>query len=238
MDPSLLVVVPTFQRPKGLERALRSVLCDPVRPLTALVVDDGSSPPAELPESLQKDSRVWLLRVPFDPELKRTRCTVARAMNHAILAAWAAGTQYITWCTDSAELQLDGLWTLVEYLESKSQVSAAWGHVQHGDATVDQQGPIEEWRGPSFMRRLAQGNFIDLSGTVMRARAFASFDDSAEAWPDIDWRLWKKQAELDHEFHRLPVHVVTKHSSATNMGVMLARGQTIADVLATPREEP
>jgi glycosyltransferase involved in cell wall biosynthesis len=52
------VIVPTRDRPKGLRRAVESVLAQTVQDLEVIVVDDGSLVPATVPS----DSRIRLLR--------------------------------------------------------------------------------------------------------------------------------------------------------------------------------
>lgn len=49
-QPTISVVIPTHNRPALLQDALASVLSQTVPPAEVIIVDDASSPPAELPE--------------------------------------------------------------------------------------------------------------------------------------------------------------------------------------------
>lgn len=59
MEPLCTVVIPTFDRPASLARAVASALAQTLTPLEVVVVDDGSAPAAAVPD----DPRVQLVRL-------------------------------------------------------------------------------------------------------------------------------------------------------------------------------
>jgi glycosyltransferase involved in cell wall biosynthesis len=60
--PRVAVVVPVYERPDVLERALRSVLVEPMRELEVIVVDDDSTLPIEPVVERMGDRRVRYIR--------------------------------------------------------------------------------------------------------------------------------------------------------------------------------
>ena len=68
-DPRLSIVVTTRDRPHLLPRALRSALAQTVSEIEVIVVDDGSTEPAVVPD----DPRLTLLRLPVNRGLAAAR---------------------------------------------------------------------------------------------------------------------------------------------------------------------
>ncbi|MEX1045852.1 MAG: glycosyltransferase family 2 protein [Actinomycetota bacterium] len=60
--PLVSVVIPTWNRPGTLTPAVRSVLSQTYSDLEVVVADDGSDPPATLPDQLRNDPRLRILR--------------------------------------------------------------------------------------------------------------------------------------------------------------------------------
>src|SRR5262247_1178627 len=56
------VVIPVYNRQALCERALASVLAQPIDGMEVIIVDDGSQPPFELPSDIAADARVRLIR--------------------------------------------------------------------------------------------------------------------------------------------------------------------------------
>ena len=59
-EPLYSVIIPTYNRPDLLDRAIESALAQTQTPFEVVVVDDWSQPPADVPS----DSRVRLVRLP------------------------------------------------------------------------------------------------------------------------------------------------------------------------------
>lgn len=230
MTHDITVIVPTYNRPRGLERAVRSVLAQEGVNVRCIVVDDGSDPPAALGI---RDDRLCFTQWAAPAMDKSRVCTIARALN-ALRASLA--TPYVAFCTDSAELAPGALAALAGHLAANPGVAVAWGHIaRDGQPDTGPGAGVERWGGFALENALDRGNFIDLSGSMLAAHG-VPFDESPEAWPDMDWRLWKTMAARGYVFHRIPVHVATKYSGPQNMGAMLAGGASIADVVSSPRE--
>lgn len=88
--PRVTIILPTRNRPEMLRRAVRSALGQTVDDLEVLVVDDSSSPPAEVPE----DPRLRLVRLP-------TRAGAAGARNAGLREARG---EYVAVLDDDDEL--------------------------------------------------------------------------------------------------------------------------------------
>jgi glycosyltransferase involved in cell wall biosynthesis len=89
-SPSISIIIPTYNRPSLLPRAVRSALAQTVEDIEVVVVDDGSPVPVNLPEHPR-------LRVVRLPENRGT----AAARN---AGAKAARGRYITYLDDDDQL--------------------------------------------------------------------------------------------------------------------------------------
>jgi len=132
------VVVPTHNRPALLPRAVASALAqDGAVRVEVLVVDDGSTPPAAVPD----DPRVRLLRL--DPNRGGS------AARNAGLAA-AAG-RWVTWLDDDDEL-LPGMLEACLTALSGSDLPAPVAAVAGLEVVDVRSGTIERRRPPSLPR--------------------------------------------------------------------------------------
>lgn len=72
-DFSVSIVMPVFNRQALAERALRSVMSEAAHWRDVVIVDDGSSPPFELPSDLKGDPRIRLVRLSVNGGAPRAR---------------------------------------------------------------------------------------------------------------------------------------------------------------------
>jgi glycosyltransferase involved in cell wall biosynthesis len=79
-QPTFSVILPTFNRPEMLQRAVESVLAQDHEDFELIVVDDGSNPPAELSPHLRRDSRLVAVR-------REGTAGAGAARNHGIAMA-------------------------------------------------------------------------------------------------------------------------------------------------------
>ncbi|PSB13282.1 glycosyl transferase family 2, partial [filamentous cyanobacterium CCP2] len=82
--PSLSIIIPTYNRPELLSRAVQSALNQTESDIEVIVVDDGSTPPVTLPEHNQ------LRVIRLDPNQGG-----AAARNHGAAAARAPWITYL-----------------------------------------------------------------------------------------------------------------------------------------------
>lgn len=166
---SISVIVPTYNRPRFLAEALRSVAAQTERSFECIVVDDGSDEPAQL---IQRDSRFRLVR-------HETCRGVAAARNTGIEAATG---DYLAFLDD------DDLWTPTRLTEALPRaepdvvVVCALGRV--GSGRVDLP----------YLRHPLADTILDRSppnlGAILVARsACPNFDTAYAACEDLDWWL-------------------------------------------------
>lgn len=230
----------TFNRPKSLPRAIRSVLGQTYRDLICVIVDDGSRPRPNLEEF--DDPRLVLFSGPQrPPEDKRRLCTSSWALNRAqgllVGCRWASYlTDLGTWFPDRLE-RMTAEWDRLE--PSVLDLALLWGHQVHEGKEDTEPGRWDETFSPSELEQtLPRGNYIDLASVLESADAarHIPWDESPEAWPDPDRRRWLAHAKNGGWAIRVPVPSDVKRTSPMNAGRLLADGADPADLARMPRE--
>jgi glycosyltransferase involved in cell wall biosynthesis len=143
-QPRLAVLIPVFNDQHGLQKALCSLAADGAE-FTVYVVDDGSDPPATIPDDL-----------PYDVRLIRQEPNqgITAALNRGLAAIVKAGYEYVA-RLDAGDLSLPGRFA--------AQVAFLDGHPEHvvvGTATrhVDVAGRVLfDYRPPAEHSRLVRG---------------------------------------------------------------------------------
>lgn len=107
-SPKISVIVPTFQRPVFLERALGSILMQSVRPYEIIVVDDGCSLSLNR-ESLGDFSDITVLRT-------RGRVGPSKARN---IGAGEARGEWLLFLDDDDQLHKDYVRNLILYVKKR-----------------------------------------------------------------------------------------------------------------------
>jgi glycosyltransferase involved in cell wall biosynthesis len=168
MGPIFSVVVPTYNRPSSVARAVSSVLAQTVADLECLVVDDGS---VELP-SLPEDDRVRLIPRSARGGPSAARNTGAREAKARFLAFLDDDD---AWLPNRLELGLAAL--------ARAPLGVCWSRFQD-----------ERPRPKVVLDGMVQDRIVDaitphLGGAVVERERFLPFDEAFEAAEDVDWWL-------------------------------------------------
>lgn len=193
--PLISVVVCTCNRPQLLPRALASVLRQDCPDFEVVVVDDGSTPPAELPEAAAGRARL------------------VRTEHGGVGAARAAGLraargELIAYCDDDDEWLPGHLGALLAYLRDHPDVDLVYA-----DSEWHQPGapPAVAYSFDHEGAMLREMNYIFASDVLHRAsaaRSVGGFDSFLGAYED--WGLWLRMSRT-FTFRHLPVTLGTRH---------------------------
>lgn len=169
--PAFSVVIPTHNRPKMLGDAIRSVLSQRLDDFEVIVVDDGSDPPAEIPD----DARVRLVRLEPNQGISSARnAGVARSQG-----------RYVAFLDD------DDLWlpTRLEralVAHQRAPIVVAWCSY---DRAPTKPGRVLEGCIPGH---ILSGMTPSLGGTSVKRDIIELFDTSYRASEDVEW--WIRMA--------------------------------------------
>ena len=222
--PRVGVVLPTRDRPATLGRAVASVLAQSFRDLELLVVDDGSTVPAEHTLAAVRDPRLRVLRtsVALGP---------ARARN---LALGALDAPWIAFQDDDDE------WLPGKLAAQDERAREAAAHIGliYGRFSRVREGGRSRPGGRSVARRrgdllpeLLRGNFIALPTVLVRAAALAEVGPFDAELPCFeDWELFLRLAER-FELDFVDVDVLRAHESPASVN----RAPSSIQVLAFER---
>lgn len=142
-SPLVSIVIPTYNRPHLLNRAVESALAQTVKEIEVIVIDDGSSPPVDLPEYPS-------LRV----ERQQTNRGIAITRNHG---ARTAKGRWITYLDDDDELMPHAIATYLQAIENPGLPAPV--AVLAGLEVVTREGHVAETRLPPT---LARGKYFSL----------------------------------------------------------------------------
>jgi glycosyltransferase involved in cell wall biosynthesis len=177
------VIIPTYNRNELLHRAIRSAVRQSYRSLEVVVFDNGSSPPASIPDELTADSRVSMIRSDTNLGCGESRnISVARARGRWI----AFLDDDDEWLPDKIARQLDAL--------VPGAAGVDCGH--------------ELWDGDRLVRRLVPDPDRDLARELLERPMMAPscvlldrrvFEELGGFPIEInrceDWELWLRLAD-------------------------------------------
>ena len=184
--PSVSVIVCTYNRPKLLDRALRSVLSQDFDGFEVIVIDDGSNPPALYPT---EDSRVRLVRT----EHHGTGAARAEGLN-------AARGDFVAYCDDDDEWKPNHLSCLLQYLLENPEVDLVYGD---SEWIYPGRAPVVSYSFDYDVVELHAANYIFVTDVMHRtdaAREAGGFDPSLQAHED--WDLWLRMSQM-HVFRHI-----------------------------------
>lgn len=190
MTPLFSVVIPTYERPKLLSQAVRSVLAQTVSDLECIVVDDAGPRPA----GGFDDPRVRVIR-------RVTNGGEPAARNTGLDAALGRYVAFLDdddlYTPDRLEIALDGL--------ARAPVALCWRGGFSGPPTGNRalNGHVHH--------RLLEGITPQIGQVAVRREAAPRFDEQFAALSDVDWllRLTERQevitiprVGLRYRYHR------------------------------------
>ena len=206
----------TYQRPRMLKRAVKSVLKQTFKDWELIIIDDFSQD--ETPKICQrfvnKDSRIRYIRN------KSNSGTHAFGKNQGIKEAQA---DLIAYLDDDNEYRKDHLQVLYKYITDKDIVYGdRWLKDRTGKGN-DGLGIAKEFNA----QMLQQMNYIDTSDVLIRKKCLEKIGGWDEALLKFaDWNLWVRCAKAGFKFMRIPMIITDyyvhegcnqfKHASGIN----------------------
>ncbi len=181
-SPKVSVIIPVFNRPNRVKRAIPSVLAQSLSPFEVILVDDGSSPPIKKTLSKEVPQKIRLI------ELSKNR-GVSYARNIGIKEAKG---DFIALCDSDDEWKRDKLKNQVEYLKENPffeiiQCNEIW--IRNG-RFVNQCKHHEKEEGFIFEKSM-ELCAISPSGVLFRKELIDTFGGFNEKFPACeDYELW------------------------------------------------
>jgi glycosyltransferase involved in cell wall biosynthesis len=218
--PLVSVVIPTYERPDRLRRAIESVLAQRYARWELLVVDDGG----------QLDSRRVVEEVE-DPRVKWQRIEHAGAGAARNAALSIATGELIAYLDDDNVMDVDWLYAVVWAFEHHPDVEVAYGAIVIDDvsrANGQQPGGFPQaFLHPWSRARLREGNLADMGAIAHRAGLpEARFDETLTTVAD-----WDLLIRLTAERDPLVLPAIACYYN-TDVHVRLSGGPTQPDDIA------
>jgi len=196
------VILSTFQRPKRLKKAIKSVLNQSFTDFELLVVDDKSKDETKDVVGAFHDPRIRFL------EMERHFGCDTRPKNRGIMESRG---EYIAFLDDDNEFRPDHLLILHKELIKNEQIDVVYGDRWLIDETKkipSQIGIAMDFKTDMLIQR----NFIDTSDVLVRRKALfdvGGFDERYKKY--IDWNLWVRLMKFGKHFNRVPVIITDYH---------------------------
>ncbi|MFO0157537.1 MAG: glycosyltransferase family 2 protein [bacterium] len=183
----LTIIIPCYARQRKLERALASIFSQDLQPAEVLVIDDASSEPLIIPETLADAGRTRLIRL---------NCNAGPAKGRNTGMA-AARTQWVSFL-DSDDWLLPGSlrerWNYIQTEESRSTVKnctvygCGWQDVLPEGTIFRQRFPIAPKEPVDFFRGcwFAPGSCIIFNQEAL-LRKIIPFDENLRRLEDYEW---------------------------------------------------
>jgi len=196
--PVVSVILPTYNRPALLERAIRSVLAQTFQEFEIIVVNDAGEDIHFVLDPLNHDGRIVYIQHEANRGLAAARNTGIRA----------ARGKYICYLDDDDRLYINHLETLVTFLENSeyevvyTDAHRAWQRLENGKLITYQ---VDLPYSYDFDRDLLVGNNFIPVLCIMHTRTcldeFGLFDESLPVLEDYE--LWLRISEK-YPFVHLP----------------------------------
>lgn len=194
MTLSISVVIPTFERPERLRRAVRSALEQRLMPREVLVCDDGSGPAAarEAARSEELGDAVRYVRLPENAG------TPAAARN---LGTRLAAGEWVAFLDDDDEWLPDKLSRQAEAVADHADADVVGTNALRGDGSA-------YFRGDDVVHRLARGDLLRrnplvVSSVMVRRSALLAvggFPEERWARGIADYATWLALADHGSRF--------------------------------------
>lgn len=222
------VILSTFQRPKRLKKAIKSVLNQSFTDFELLVVDDKSKDNTQAVVEAFKDPRIRYMEVP-----RHFGCDT-KPKNMGILASKG---EYIAFLDDDNEYRPDHLLVLYNELTKNDKLDVVYGDRWLTDET--NRIPPQVGISIDFTTDiLIQRNFIDTSDVLVKRQALfdvGGFDERYKKY--IDWNLWVRMMKYGKHFKRVPM-ILTDYHLHEDMKSNKVRTKGDTDTAFVPEWEP
>ena len=188
--PLVATIIPTYQRPESLVRAVQSALDQTITDQVVVVVDDGGGLPA-----LPADQRLVVHSL-------STNLGVAGCVRNVGLQV--TDSDYIAFLDD------DNLWAPEHLERSLSRHGGAASITYTGMQRVFGDGTkLDVLMEPFDRRTLRDRSYIDINTVVVRRNKYVRFSRIPRGfrdWPGEDWELvWRLTRRLEIQ----PIHEIT-----------------------------
>lgn len=199
MKPVVSIVIPTYNRVRDLERALKSVFAQTYSDWEALVVDNHSSDNTDDLIKSCNDSRINLFKI-------HNNGVIAASRN---LGIQHANGEYV------AFLDSDDWWAPQKLEKSLKHLDAGADVVYHDLFLMTKHRQKLLWqktrtrvlKNPVFEDLIINGNALNTSSVVLRRSILEDINGFAEDRGLIgseDYDVWLRTAKITEEFVRIP----------------------------------
>jgi glycosyltransferase involved in cell wall biosynthesis len=212
MPPSVSVGIPAYNRPAGLERAVRSVLDQTVGDLEVVVSDDASidEEVARVGERLAaQDERVRFVR--------QSR-NLGHDLNYQRVLELAQG-RYFMWLSDDDWLDPGYVERCLAALEGDPGVAIAWGTARYyrDDVHVIDERPMDLHARRPGLRVVAYFARVSVNGPLFGLMRRSDLL-AVGGFPDVPAGDWLVVARMAARGRVLTLREVHLHRSATGLG--------------------
>ena len=204
----MTIIVSAYNRPKRLERALKSVFSQSIRGKLDIFVCDNGSPGKGQQNLLKKieDRGVHVLRGPVEePSQRALYCPMATMINRALDLVETPFVRYLLdsdmYTERSCEVLLDAL--------TSGKGDLVWGQVLPlVGGKVGNAGPFASLGHNKIAEDLPRFNFINHNSAAHRS-GLVRWDTRAEAWKKADWLFWLRLLRAGYTFANIgdPVEI-------------------------------
>lgn len=208
-DPLFSVIVPTYERPEFVARAVRSILRQTVESFECLVVDDGAQTAFALPA----DDRVLVVR-------QQANRGGAAARNAGIDAARG---QFVTFLDDDDQYTPDRLELALAGLE-RADIAICWNQFEDAEA---RPGRVLE----GDVRDTILEHLVPNMGQVsVRRDKILRFDERLRCCEDVEWWIRAAQELVVATVPKVGL-VVTNHSTPHHLKSAGERAKARVEIL-------
>jgi glycosyltransferase involved in cell wall biosynthesis len=213
MAPKVSVVIPVFNRPAAVRRAIDSVLAQTCQEFEVIVVDDGSTDDTPAAVLAVSDPRITLMRHAENRGGSAARNTGIRASNGSFVAFLDSDDE---WLPTKLERQLES------FERSGGALALVYTGTEHvnADGTFSRQIPR---RHVNLARMLLVKNVVGETSVGMVRRTalltVGGFDESLPACQDVD--LWQR---ISRQFNAIGIPEALVRVSKGNDGDRISAG--------------
>lgn len=214
--PKVSVIITTYNRPEFLDAAVASVKLQTFKDWELLIMDDNSDVLAqrELLAEFRQEDKIRVFDSNVQPEDRKKTTRYATLINWALKEAKG---EYVTYLCDDDFYFPDRLQKMVEFLDSRPDVSVCFGPQKLMQKNAD--GTLTDF--PTSIRDngeiISQANCqVDHSSVMMRKSLVDDpnvgyWDDDPGWWGSADGVYWEKLNKAGYSFYRVGTEPLDCH---------------------------